>query len=510
MVNPLWRPRVSNFARTVKLPVLALTTVLVLVSTLLCWQPASNHGVEHHINATPALEVPQLSVELTSVLSLGLNWFWIETKISEVESEFGSRGVQHVHLKDDFIQNLQAQEPLPTDFALVDNLAIQYTNQTFRGYNLWNEMALATLCRNLGVQPFDIYNDPLRFEVAIKAEFQSLSRQLVIAERLLSKHNPQLVLYVQGYVGSTGPFRAVAKRKRITTLSLENSMHKDRLVWDCETGISTQSTQVKSVYGLLNVTIHKSTNVINDYFENVGKLKMGQHSAARSNSTETKLPGLDRKRKTVLFLGQVYNDAAVVFGLHEAFRSSSHLIQELTSIVSRMKDANLVVRLHPKECLEDKTRLTTKQMELHVQSKAVKDYRHLFEEDPTKFVLDDCRKYDTYDLIRDADLVVTINSQAGLEAAALGKPLILTGRALYGGMGFSKEVRNVDELRSAIASGISKSREISVEAHAIAIKLTYVFLFKYSIPRKAVDIADLAAWAVEGCCGKNIWRNSLF
>jgi len=206
----------------------------------------------------------------------------------------------------------------------------------------------------------------------------------------------------------------------------------------------------------------------------------------------------------------VYNDAAVVFGLHEAFRSSSHLIQELTSLVSRMKHANLVVRLHPKECLSDKTRLTTKQMELHVQSKVVKDYRHLFEEDPTKFVLDDCRKYDTYDLIRDADLVVTINSQAGLEAAALGKPLILAGRALYGGMGFSKEVRSVDELRSAIASGISKSGEMSVEAHAIAIKLTYVFLFRYSISRKAVDIADLAAWAVEAHCGKNIWRNSLF
>ena len=141
--------------------------------------------------------------------------------------------------------------------------------------------------------------------------------------------------------------------------------------------------------------------------------------------------------KTFLFLGQVYNDAAVVFGLRDAFASQSHIIEHLVEIVAEM-DANLDIRLHPKECSgikgDDMEKLTVRKLEEHVRKGHVRDILPVIKNNSLKYTLDDCRTYVTYDLIRAADVVVVTNSQAGLEAAALGKPIITVGEAFYGAL----------------------------------------------------------------------------
>jgi 2-polyprenyl-3-methyl-5-hydroxy-6-metoxy-1,4-benzoquinol methylase/predicted SAM-dependent methyltransferase len=64
--------------------------------------------------------------------------------------------------------------------------------------------------------------------------------------------------------------------------------------------------------------------------------------------------------------------------------------------------------------------------------------------------VDSENEYDTYQLIDRADLCITINSQAGLEALLKGKELVLCGTAFYGGLGFTHKADDAATLAVCI------------------------------------------------------------
>ena len=50
------------------------------------------------------------------------------------------------------------------------------------------------------------------------------------------------------------------------------------------------------------------------------------------------------------------------------------------------------------------------------------------------------KAYATESFLKNCDLGITINSQAGLEMLMLGKPVVVAGRASYAGKGFTYDV----------------------------------------------------------------------
>ena len=147
-------------------------------------------------------------------------------------------------------------------------------------------------------------------------------------------------------------------------------------------------------------------------------------------------------RKTVLFLGQVYTDSAVFkFISKDNFPTQAHLIQHVIAYVQGRADLNLVVRTHPKETMGANNQETVNALRRHAE-RGWNSMNHLplLQSRGGRFLLDHTNRWNTYDLIRNSDVVVTVNSQVGLEAAALGKPVITTAPSFYSGGGFATEV----------------------------------------------------------------------
>ena len=442
---------------------------------------------------------------LRKAICLELNWFWLDIPLTTLKQAFETAGVELIIVSNVEIEQAVGRTTLPVEFLNGSNYA-DIRAWKYKEYALW-DLALGTICRNHQVEPFDIISDLVKWTPTIQESYQRTVQEIIVAEELISLHDPCLILYVQGHVGFSAPLRALAKQENVAVLSLENSMHKDKLVWDCVTGISTQSKQAQLLFDPEHIDVVDSMGIINEYFMHIGTLKMKQHeSTSLRNSHEVLPPSMSNgKKKTVLFLGQVYNDAAVVFGLREAFASQSHVLEQLVEIIDDM-DANLVIRLHPKECSgikgDDMERLTVHKLEEHTRKGYVRDIFPMFKNNTMKYTFDDCRTYVTYDLIRAADVVVTINSQAGLEAAALGKPLITVGEAFYSALEFCEVVSSPSELKVAVKQAIIENvhgkRQMLREQ---AVKFMYFYVYKYGMIRSANAVFDKARWTISSRCG---------
>ena len=441
---------------------------------------------------------------LTNVLCLELNWFWVDISLSSLRREFEELDIKFTLISNTEIEERELRTPTPleysTKYASSDH---DIRHRSFKGYYLW-DLAMGALCRENKVEPFDIQADIEAWRPKLLAAYEQIVRDIIIAEELIRRHKPSIILYVQGHVGMSAALRAAAQQAGVPVLSLENSMHKDKLVWDCFSGISTQSKQARVMFDAESIDTAQSKGAIENYFSNIAGIKMKQHESNTFHENREPLPNIMLEgNRTVLYIGQVYNDASIVFGLRDDFVSQSHLIEQLTKIVDEI-DAKLVIRLHPKECSgipgDDMERLTANMMKEHVKKGYTRDVLTFINNNTDKYTWDDCRVYNTYDLIRAADVIVTINSQAGLEAAALGKPLIATGEGFYTGMDFCKDVHSVSELKGSLVEALAgQSGYTSDIPLEVAVKFMYFYVYQYGIPRSATSVRDKALWSASHC-----------
>ena len=94
------------------------------------------------------------------------------------------------------------------------------------------------------------------------------------------------------------------------------------------------------------------------------------------------------------------------------------------------------------------------------------------------------------------------NSQAGLEAAALGKPIITVGEAFYGALDFSEDAASLSELKVAISRALSETDRGRRQAlQEQAVKFMYFYVYEYAIIRSAEAVVDKARWATSTSCG---------
>ncbi len=61
----------------------------------------------------------------------------------------------------------------------------------------------------------------------------------------------------------------------------------------------------------------------------------------------------------------------------------------------------------------------------------------------------------SYDIIKNAACIITVNSKVGVEAIMQGKPVVVLGKTFYRGKGVTIDVDNISEVASAINSAIN-------------------------------------------------------
>ena len=86
----------------------------------------------------------------------------------------------------------------------------------------------------------------------------------------------------------------------------------------------------------------------------------------------------------------------------------------------------------------------------------------------------------SYALIEQADAVLVHASTIGLEAALLGKPVLVSADVHYRGKGFTRDVEGPEHLVTLLDS--ARTLRLTPEEHDLAITYAHLFFFEAMIP----------------------------
>ncbi len=149
---------------------------------------------------------------------------------------------------------------------------------------------------------------------------------------------------------------------------------------------------------------------------------------------------------------------AAALGLHTVFSDNTQWIVETVRHVLQHTDANVIVRQHPVERLP--------------MGWTSDDYRallqHHFGDEPRLLFIAAADSINSYALLARVAVVVTYTSTIGIEAAALGKPVVAPSRAYYAGLGFVWQAHDLSQYQSLLQAGAAGQLQVSAQMQADA------------------------------------------
>ena len=149
---------------------------------------------------------------------------------------------------------------------------------------------------------------------------------------------------------------------------------------------------------------------------------------------------------------------AAALGLHTVFKNNSDWIVETVRYVLSHTTANVIVRQHPAERLPI--------------GATSDDYRGLlqrnFGSEPRLHFIGAADSINSYALLARVALVVTYTSTIGVEAAALGKPVVSPSKAYYTGLGFVWKAEDLARYQTLLVAGASGQLQVSQQMRADA------------------------------------------
>ncbi len=327
-------------------------------------------------------------------------------------------------------------EPPPASLVRSLVTPLDFRTASHRGIFLWRVCAyrLSVQLRRL---PAMINPSDAEQWQAITTMFASAIAVIDRANQFCDFYRPESIMVAQGHDMVAAVLRAVGVQRGIRVVAIENTFHRERLLWDDISGIAVNATQAKNYYWRFRdvVDAEVAAASVDKYLRSMKTLKSVEHSTPRGVGIECG----DAGKRTITYIGQVGVDSSVLFGLR-GFSSQVDVIAALAAYAAE-KGCRLLIKLHPKESpsypdpVPYYRRLTAGWLEQH------EGFQRSREKLGVDLVLDDENQFDTYELIRAADVCVTITSQAGLEALLLGKEVVLCGDAFYGGLGFTHEAQ---------------------------------------------------------------------
>ena len=308
-----------------------------------------------------------------------------------------------------------------------DELDLQATH---RGVNLFSTVEyLLYVSLEIARHEFDPDNPAHRREANRWMGYARAVTDELIA--LFDRMHPSVVVIMQGYFVESAIARQLAGRFAYQVIAMENTFYSQRLICEPITGISVNKNSAMAWYYHDQDRGNCGTNdgYLDDLMMRIDATKLTEHASPKRSFIWPK----DRKR--ILFLGQCYTDSSLLFGT--SGRYSTIEAVRLLLDYAKQRGVFAMLKLHPKENSGDDTlarpynQLSLRRLLAAGLSLNLKD--HPGQND--HFSVDTENTFATPQLIKDADVIVTINSQGGLEALALGKEVVLLGGAFYDRLG---------------------------------------------------------------------------
>ena len=414
---------------------------------------------------------------------------WFGFCFSELGREIGSRGFLPCFFSPD------AERPeLPDldDSARVS--ADDWRDREHRGIRLW-EVASYDFCVRHERSLAEVERDAAALLDELAREYDRARQLIDRAFLYLDAYRPQTVFIAQGHVLASAVLRTASMMRGVRVLAAENTLHAGRMLLDDDGALPVLGRRAHAEW--LKARSLPATEAparfAADYLQTVHALKDEHHrcpvrsdgdgAAPQRHAPEAKSDSAPQK--TILYLAQVATDAAVLFGLGRGFRSQLEVVRSVARWAHE-HGHRLLVKLHPKEAAGTTPLGDAYDRLSHRQFLADPAMTALLEHPGIEIDADNT--LDTQACIESADLCVTINSQAGLEALLHGKELVVCGHAFYGELGVTHGVDDELTLRAALERTlVREDRRNDLE---IVQRFFHLYLESVCHPKDARTLAE--------------------
>ena len=266
----------------------------------------------------------------------------------------------------------------------------------------------------------------------------SLARDLPRVRALVRRGGFDLLVVSGGVLLGSGCYMQAARDQGVRAATFDAG-----LGWTvvCTDGVAAQQTDLTRAFDMLRAELGDDTDaVVTAAREEYERRRLG--SDATSYQQASAAGAATGGPRTVLVPLSVMFDTAAL-GRHHLFADSREWLVETVDAARRATDDPIVVRQHPSERrVVERSRFDAGA----IVAEAFGDdpqVRFLPAEDPTN----------TYDILDRSHLVLPFVSTIGIEAAALGVPVVVGGRCYYSDMGFVWSASTRDEYAALVARG---------------------------------------------------------
>lgn len=397
---------------------------------------------------------------------------WIELPIALLQLEGLKRLVPAIHRRLVIDTSKSDKEPNVDDWPFIYEHGVRLA-----------DTVLHSICVELeiGGHELDLQN-PSHAKSAVKWLGIAKSLCLEIIE-LIETCRPDTIVIFQGYFLESAIVRQLQKRYQFMLCVLECTFVSDRLICENISGNAVNRTSASAYFEKdypANYWIEPSSiDLYNKFITTKTVGKISDHcSPPRSFEWSVK------SQKRILFLAQCFTDSSLVFGETKGY-SSVEIIQSLREYALR-REMQLFIKLHPKEANGFNTlgnmynKLTYRRL---IQADAVSVHSR-----PDLIMYDDENTYSTAALMQDCDVVITINSQSGLEALAAGKEVVLCGRAFYDFLRCAWIVQDCRQLEATLNLILNEGVRLNNQPKSCLFAFNY--LNSFCIPKNAGSIME--------------------
>jgi len=263
-------------------------------------------------------------------------------------------------------------------------------------------------------------------------------RHLIYYKKLFLEWMPDVAIYFGGHFHQDRCAFLAAKSFGVSTVAIESSFIPSRIYWDPSgvTGNRGGIANGSNTHWSETLVISPSRASVIDRLMmeslNIEDADIRDRDAFRRRARE----GLNIQdgERVVLFLSQVPYDASLLSDGGD-FRDQVTTVNLLFSLLEGRRGFKLAVRLHPKDLRGELSRHL-----INIKGGA---------NGPVQ--TNGSTNADAPSLWSDlaaADIVVTVNSQSGLQAAWCGLPVVLLGKAFYAGKDFTVDLGGQKQLLS--------------------------------------------------------------
>lgn len=175
--------------------------------------------------------------------------------------------------------------------------------------------------------------------------------------------------------------------------------------------------------------------------------------------------GLEPNKKNVVVMCHTFSDA-VFNSEYSAFRDYYDWTEQTLKIISTLDNVNWIVKPHPARANYNESTDSIEDMLERYKAPNV----HVFPDDVSTASLKDV-----------ADTLVTLCGTSGLEFPCFGIPVVVCGKAMYTGFGFTEEPDTIEEYREILAN-IQNVKKLDQNQIDMARSVLYSYIRCFDTP----------------------------